>query len=65
MRAKTALFYFSKKMLRCFCKESNIANKSPEEIVKVIEKLGNGKVEGRGAQSSAALKDSLQAAQMV
>lgn len=49
MRAKTALFYFSKKMLRCFCKESNIANKSPEEIVKVIEKLGNGKVEGRVA----------------
>lgn len=28
-------------MLRCFCKrKSSIANKSPEEIITVIEKLG-------------------------
>lgn len=65
MHAKAALFYFYKKMLRCFCKESSIANKSPEEIITVIEKLGNGKVERRVAQYSAKLKDSLQAAQMV
>lgn len=52
-------------MLGCFCKESNIANKSPEEIIKVIEKPGNGKVEGRVAQCNAKLKDSLQAVQTV
>lgn len=42
MCVKTVLFYFLKKLHRCFGKESNIANSSPEVMLNDTEELGNG-----------------------